>query len=161
VALEKMANKAIPSLPDYRKKSTISKADHSAYHDASWLGSTLESFVCTMEVPMVDKSTIVFFESHLVTGLGLPPSKFLVSFLNFLGCELVHLNLNAITALNCFTMLCECWLRIAPNTSLLWYFNSPARYGKTDFFGIELSVGGHKMHKFTANIPTFNSRYRR
>jgi hypothetical protein len=25
----------------------------------------------------------------------------------------------------------------------------------------ELCVGGHKMHIFTANLPTFHSRYRR
>jgi hypothetical protein len=66
----------------------------------------------------VDNSTVVCFESHLITELGLLPSKFLVSILNFLGCELVHLNLNAIVALSCFTMLCECWLGIAPDISL-------------------------------------------
>jgi hypothetical protein len=69
---------------------------------------------------MVDNITIVCFESHLISGLSLSPSKFLVSILNFLRCELVHLNSNAITALNCFAMLCECWLRVAPDTSLLW-----------------------------------------
>jgi hypothetical protein len=57
---------------------------------------------------MVDITIVVYFQSHLVAGLDLPPSKFLVSILNFLKCELVHLNLNVITALSCFTMLCEC-----------------------------------------------------
>jgi hypothetical protein len=67
---------------------------------------------------MVDNSTVVCFESHLATGLGLPPSKFLVSILNFLMCALVHLNPNGIATLSCFTMLCECWLGIAPDTSM-------------------------------------------
>jgi hypothetical protein len=89
---------------------------------------------------MVDNSTVVCFESHLIAGLGLTPSKFLVSILNFLGCELVHLNSNAIAALSCFAMLCECWLGIIPDTSLFWYFYSPARYDKTVYFGIGLSL---------------------
>jgi hypothetical protein len=89
---------------------------------------------------MVDGSTVVCFESHLVPGLGLPPSKFLVAIMNFLGCELVHLNLNTIAALSCFTMLCECWLRIAPDTSLFWYFYSSARYDKAVYSRIGLSL---------------------
>jgi hypothetical protein len=51
-------------------------------------------------------------------GLGLPPSKFLVSVLNYIGCELVHLHPNTISALSYFSMLCECWLDIPPDTSL-------------------------------------------
>jgi hypothetical protein len=47
-----------------------------------------------------------------------PPSKFLVAVINFLVCELVHLNPNAIVTLSYFTMLCECWLGIALDTSL-------------------------------------------
>jgi hypothetical protein len=35
VAVVKMANKTTPSMSDYWKKSTITKADHSAYHSAS------------------------------------------------------------------------------------------------------------------------------
>jgi hypothetical protein len=51
-------------------------------------------------------------------GLELPPSKFLVFVLNYIRCELVHLHPNAILALNCFLMLCECWLGIRPDISL-------------------------------------------
>jgi hypothetical protein len=54
----------------------------------------------------------------LIAGLGLPPSKFLSSIMNFLGCELLHFNPNAIAALSRFAMLCEYWLGIAPDTSL-------------------------------------------
>jgi hypothetical protein len=42
---------------------------------------------------------VVCFEPHLVAGLGLPPSKFLVAVMSHLGYELVHFNLNTITAL--------------------------------------------------------------
>jgi hypothetical protein len=56
---------------------------------------------------MVDGSIVVRFELHLIAGLSLPPSKFLVAMMKFLGCELVHLNPNVIAALSCFTMLCE------------------------------------------------------
>jgi hypothetical protein len=77
-----------------------------------------------VDVPIVNDSTTIYFESYLIAGLGLPPSKFLSSIMNFLGCELVHFNLNAIAALSYFTILCECWLGIAPDTNLFWYFYS-------------------------------------
>jgi hypothetical protein len=109
-AIAKMANKTTPApaLSDYWKKSTVTEANRSAYHTIGRLGGALESFVPIVEMPMVDNSTVVSFESHLIAGLGLPPSKFLVSILNFLRCELVHLNLKVIAALSCFTILCEC-----------------------------------------------------
>jgi hypothetical protein len=105
VTIEKMANKDTPMMSDYWKKFTVTEVDRSAYHTTSWLGGVLESFVPEVDVPAVDNSIVVCFESHFVAGLGLPPSKFLVSIMNFLRCELVHLNLNAIATLNCFTML--------------------------------------------------------
>jgi hypothetical protein len=33
--------------------------------------------------------------------------------------------------------------------------------GRADGIGPLLLIGGHKMHIFTANIPTFHARYRR
>jgi hypothetical protein len=74
--IQKMANKTPPprSISDYWKKSTITKDDHFAYHATSWLSGELESIVPTMEYPMVDGTTVVCFESHLIAGLGLPPS---------------------------------------------------------------------------------------
>jgi hypothetical protein len=95
-------------MSDNWKKSTITDADCSTYHAASWMGVELEFNVPEVDIPTVDGSTMVYFESHLVVGPGLPPSKFLVAIMNFLGCELVHLNPNAITALSYFTMLREC-----------------------------------------------------
>jgi hypothetical protein len=93
-------------------------------------------------------STVVCIESHLIPGLGLPPSKFLVAIMNFLGCQLVHLNLNTIAALSCFTMLCECWLGIALDTSLFWYFYSPVRYDKVVLSEIRLSLRRHRWNDY-------------
>jgi hypothetical protein len=44
-AAKKMANKDTPELSDYWKKSTVTEADHSAYHAAGWVGGALESFI--------------------------------------------------------------------------------------------------------------------
>jgi hypothetical protein len=110
------------------------------YHGAGWLGGGLEFHVPEVDTHTVDNSTMVCFESALVDGLGLPASKFLVAIMNFLGCELVHLNPNAIATFSCFTMLCECWLWIAPDTNLFWYFYSPTHYDKVVYSGIGLSL---------------------
>jgi hypothetical protein len=115
---ENMVNKDTPMLSHYWKKSMVNEADRSAYHTTDWLGGALESFVSEVDIPMIDNSIVVCFESHLAAGLGLPPSKFLVSIMTFFRCELVQLNLNVIVASNCFTMLCECWLGIASDTSM-------------------------------------------
>jgi hypothetical protein len=66
----------------------------------------------------------------------------------FLRCKLVHLNSNAIAALSCFTMLCECWLEITPDTSLFWYFYSPTWYDKTVFSRIGLSLCHHRWKEY-------------
>jgi hypothetical protein len=147
-AIEKMANKDTPMLSDYWKKSTVTEADRSAYHTTDWVGGALESFIPEVDIPTVDNSIVVYFESHLIARRGLPPSKFIVSIMNFLRCELVHLNPNAIAVLSCFTMLCECWLDISPDTSLFWYFYSPTRYNKTVFSGIGLSLRHHRRKEY-------------
>jgi hypothetical protein len=125
---------------NYRKKTMITEADRQAYDSFGWLNGELESSVPTVKYPIVGGTTMVCFKSHLVAGLGLLPIKFLVVVISHLVCELVHVNLNAITGLSFFTMLCECWLGIAPDTSLFWYFYSPARYEKVVFSGIGLSL---------------------
>jgi hypothetical protein len=155
VAIVKMANKTTPSMFDYWKKSMITEADHSAYHSAGWQCGGLESRVHEVDVPMVGGSIVVCFESHLVAGLGLPPSKFLVAIMNFLGCELVHMNPNAIVVFSCFTMLCECWLRFAPNTIRFWYFYSSAHYDKTVYSEIGLSL--HRSRRKDYIDVTFKS----
>jgi hypothetical protein len=118
----------------------------------------LISSIPKVDIPTTHSSTVVCFESHLVSGLGLPPSKFLVAIMNFLGCELMHFNLNAIAALSCFTMLCECWLGIASDTSLFWYFYSSIWYNKVAYFGIGLSLHRHRIHEYID--ATFKSSWR-
>jgi hypothetical protein len=118
VATRNMAKKTIPELVGYWKKTLVTETDQQAYDSFGWLNGGLESTVPIVEYPIVDGITVVCFESHLVAGLGLQPSKFLVVVMSHLGCELVHFNPNAIIALSCFTMLCECWLGITLDTSL-------------------------------------------
>jgi hypothetical protein len=78
VAAVKIADKIIPDMSDYWKKSTVTEDDCKAYHVASWMNNSLESSISEVDVPMVDDTTVVCFESHLVVGLDFPPSKFLI-----------------------------------------------------------------------------------
>jgi hypothetical protein len=158
LAVIKMADNQIPEIADYWKKSNVSEANRQAYHDLDWLLGNLISSIPEVDVPTTHDSTVVCFESHLVARLGLPPIKFLIAIMNFLGCELVHFNPNAITALSCFMMLCECWLGIAPNTSLFWYFYSLVRYNKVVYSGIGLSLHCHRIHEYID--ATFKSSWR-
>jgi hypothetical protein len=136
----KMDDGEIPELADFFKKTIVTEADRQAYHDLGWLSGNLISFIPEVDVPTVEGSTVLCFECQLAAGLGLPPSKFLSSIMSYLGCSLVHLNANAVSALNSFVMLCECWLGIPLDTSLFWYYYSLARYSKTMFGGIGLSL---------------------
>jgi hypothetical protein len=103
-----MVEGEIPELTDFFKKTSVTEDDRRAYHDRGWLTGNLVSFIPEVDVPTVEDSTILCFESQLAAGLGLSPSKFLSSIMNYLGCSLVHLNANAISALRSFVMLCEC-----------------------------------------------------
>jgi hypothetical protein len=114
----RMAAWEIPKLTDFFKKMTMTEDDHQAYHNHGWLTGNLVSFIPEVDVPTVEGSTIICFESQLAAGVGLPPSKFLSSIMNYLGCSLVHLNSNAVSVLSSFVMLCECWLGIPLDTSL-------------------------------------------
>jgi hypothetical protein len=96
----------------------VTEVDLAAYHDIGWLPGGVLSSTTDLEFSTIDKTIIACFEFDLMAGLGLPPSKFLISILNYLRCELVHLNPNAITTLSCFSMMCECWLGIPPDNSL-------------------------------------------
>jgi hypothetical protein len=122
------------------KKTTVTEDDYKAYHDRGWLAGNLLSFILEVDVPTVEGSIVLCFESQLLAGLRLPPSKFLSSIMNYLECSLVHLNRNAVFTLSSFVMLCKCWLRIPPDTNLFWYYYSPARYTKMIFGGIGLSM---------------------
>jgi hypothetical protein len=50
---------------------------------------------------MVDGTIVVCFESHLIAGLGLPLSKFLVLVMGFLGCELIRMPLLPLAGSQC------------------------------------------------------------
>jgi hypothetical protein len=149
----KMVEGEIPELIDFFKKTTMTEDDHQAYHNRGWLTSNLVSFIPEVDVPTVEGSIILCFEPELADGLGLPPSKFLSSIMNYLECSLVHLNTNTVSALSSFVMLCECWLGIPPDTSLFWYYYSPARYVETIFDGISLFL----RHKRWMNISMLPS----
>jgi hypothetical protein len=103
----KMAEGEISELTDFFKKTTVTKDESRAYHDRGWLTVNLVSFIPEVDVPTVENFIIIYFESQLAAGLGLPPSKFLSSIMNYLGCSLVHLNPNVVSALSSFVMLCE------------------------------------------------------
>jgi hypothetical protein len=107
----------IPELTDSFKKVIVTEDDRLAYHDRGWLTSNLVPFILEVDVPTIEGSMIICFKSQLAAGVGLPPSKFLSSIMNYLGCSLVHLNSNAVLALCSFVMMCECWLGIPPDTT--------------------------------------------
>jgi hypothetical protein len=144
----RMATGEIHELTDFFKKTTVTEDDRRVYHDHGWLAGNLVSFIPEVDVPTVEGSTIVCFKSQLAAGVGLPPSKFLSSIMNYLGCSLVHLNSNAVSALSSFVMLCGCWLGIPPDTSLFWYYYSPARYTKTIFGGIDFSLRRNRKDEY-------------
>jgi hypothetical protein len=104
----KMDYGEIPELVDFFKKTIVTEADRKAYHDLGWLSGNLISFIPEVDVPTIEGSTVLCFEYQLTAGLGFPPSRFLSSILSYLGCSLVYLNANAVSALSSFAMLCEC-----------------------------------------------------
>jgi hypothetical protein len=132
----RMAEGEIPELTDFFKKMIVTEDGRRVYHDRGWLTGNLVSFIPEVDVSTVKGSTILYFESQLTAGIGLPPSKFLSSIMNYFGCLLVHLNTNAISALSSIIMLCDYWLGIPLDNSLFWYYYYPARYTKTIFDGI-------------------------
>jgi hypothetical protein len=136
----KMDDGEILELADFFKKTIVTEADRKAYYDLGWLSGNLISFIPEVDVPTVEGSTVLCFECQLAAGLGLPPSKFLSSVMSYLGCSLVHLNANVVSALSSFAMLCECWLGIPPDIDLFWYYYSIVRYTKIIFGRIGLSL---------------------
>jgi hypothetical protein len=78
----------------------VTDKDITNFHNASWPPRILLCTPTTLKFQTIYHTNIVCIESHLMCGLDLLPSKFLV-------------------VLNYFSMLCECWLGIPPNTTLL------------------------------------------
>jgi hypothetical protein len=73
----RMAAGEIPELTDFFKKTIVTEDDRRAYHDSGWLTGNLVSFIPEVDVPTIEGSIIIYFESQLAAGIGLPPSKFL------------------------------------------------------------------------------------
>jgi hypothetical protein len=71
VAAIKMVNNQIPEITNYWKKSHVSEANRHAYHDFDWLTGNLISSIHEVDVPTTHDSTVVCFESYMVSGLGL------------------------------------------------------------------------------------------
>jgi hypothetical protein len=138
-----MAKGEIPKLTNFFKGTTVSEEELQAYHNHGWLTGNVLSSIPEVDVPTVHGSTVLCLESHLFPGLGLSPSKFLVTIMNYLSCSLVHCNANAIVVLSCFMMLCECWMGIPPDSYLFWYYYSPSRYTKFIYGEIGLSLRRH------------------
>jgi hypothetical protein len=103
-----MAKGEIPEPSDFFKKTSVTDGGCQAYHECGWLIGNVISSVPELDVPTVKGSTAICFESHLIAGLGLSPSKFLVTIMGYLNYELFHFNPNAISTLSTFVMLCEC-----------------------------------------------------
>jgi hypothetical protein len=68
-----MADGKIPKMSDFFKKTTITKEEHKAYHDLGRLPGNLISTIPEVDVPTVHDSSMICFESHLITGLGVIP----------------------------------------------------------------------------------------
>jgi hypothetical protein len=129
-----MAKGEISELSDFFKKTSVTDDERQAYHECGWLTGNIISSVPEVDVPIVEGSTVVCFKSHLVAGLGLPPSKFMVTVMGYLNCELFHFNPNAISALSTIVMFCE--------------YYSPARYSKVVYGGIGLSLRRHRRDEY-------------
>jgi hypothetical protein len=78
----KMADKKVPAMSDFFKKTSVTDAERQSYHDFGWLASNLISTILEVDVPTVSGFTILCFESYLIAGMGLLPSKFLAAIMN-------------------------------------------------------------------------------
>jgi hypothetical protein len=81
-----MAKGEIPEVTYFFKKISVSEEELQAYHCRGWLTGNVLSSIPEVDVPTIHDSSILCFESHLLAGLGLPPSKFLAAIMNYLGC---------------------------------------------------------------------------
>jgi hypothetical protein len=95
-----MAKREIPELSAFFKKTSITGGEHQTYHECHWLTGKVISSVLEVNVSTVEGSTAICFESHLIAGKGLSPSKFLVTIMGYLNYELFHFNPNTISVLS-------------------------------------------------------------
>jgi hypothetical protein len=61
----RMAVGEISELTDFFKKAIVTEDDRRAYHDRRWLTGNLISFIRDVDVPTIEDSTIICFESQL------------------------------------------------------------------------------------------------
>jgi hypothetical protein len=142
-----MAKGEIPDLTDFFKKTTVTEEECQSFHDSGWLSGSVIT-IPEVDVPTVDGLNVLYFESQLLARLGLPPSKFLAAIMNYLCYSLVHFNANALAGLCSFVMLCECWLRIPPDSSLFCYYYSTSKYAKFIYGGIRPSLHHNRRDEY-------------
>jgi hypothetical protein len=143
-----MAMGEIPELTYFFKKKIVIEEERRAFHDRDWLSGNTISTIPEVDVPTVHGSTLLYFESHLLAGLGLSPSKFLATIMNYLCCSLVHFNASALAVLSSFMMMCECWLGIMPDSNLFWYYFSLSQNAKFIYGRIGLSLRHNHRDEF-------------
>jgi hypothetical protein len=99
LAATKMTDRKVPEMSDFFKKTIVTEEERLTYHSFGWLTGNLISMILEVDVPIIHDSTTIYFESYLIIGIGFPPSKFLPSIMNFLGCELVPMPSQPLAAL--------------------------------------------------------------
>ncbi|TVU41266.1 hypothetical protein EJB05_14769, partial [Eragrostis curvula] len=124
-----MAAGGIPESMDHWKPGEIDEDYIKELRDRRWISD----FVITMENKgamcfSFDTTEIPVFESHLICGFNLPPSKFLERVCKYYSIELLHLKPQAIALLSILSTLCECWLGTAPSLDLWWVYHEPRYY---------------------------------
>ena len=78
LAATKMVDRRVPKMSNFFKKITVTEEERLAYHRIGWLTGNLISMIPKVDAPTVHDSTTICFESYLIAGLGLLPSKFLL-----------------------------------------------------------------------------------
>ncbi|TVU25399.1 hypothetical protein EJB05_27894, partial [Eragrostis curvula] len=122
-AQQLMAAGDIPESMDHWKPGEIDEDYIKELRDLGWISD----FVVTKENKgamcfSFDTTEIPVFESHLICGFNLPPSKFLERH------RALHLKPQAIALLSIFSTLCECWLGTAPSLDLWRVYHEPRYY---------------------------------
>jgi hypothetical protein len=67
-----MAQGEIPEPTDFFKKTTITEEECRSFCDSGWLSGSVIT-IPEVDVPTVDGLNVLYFESHLLARLGLPP----------------------------------------------------------------------------------------
>ncbi|TVU02693.1 hypothetical protein EJB05_51794, partial [Eragrostis curvula] len=128
-AQQMMAAGDIPESMDHWKPGEIDEEYIAELRSTGWISN----FIITKENKgdmcfSFGTTEIPVFESHLICGFNLPPSKFLERVCKFYKIELIHLKPQAISLLSIFAMLCECWLGTAPSLYLWRVYHEPRYY---------------------------------